>query len=112
MPEVCRQLFLFCKPATPALSHRADPDTSRQAADKLQESGRLTGQRKAVLDGLRQHDGSTSAELAHAMGCDRYLTARRLPDLAREGHVRQGPARTCRVRGSECVTWWVTGGAC
>lgn len=91
-----------------ALSHRGDPQTSREAATKLLESGKLTGQRKAVLEALSQCDGSTHAELGGAMGRDWLVAARRLPELARMGLVRKGEPRICRVKGSRCTTWWIT----
>jgi hypothetical protein len=50
---------------------------------------------------------SGPADLAHFMGIDRYVTARRLPDLERTGQAEKGNARMCTVTGRNCVTWWV-----
>ena len=92
------------------LTHRGDPDTSREAAEHLRRSGRLGAQQRAVLEALRQCDGSTHAELGRFMGCDWLVAARRLPELERLGRVRKGDPRTCRLKGSKCTTWWITDG--
>jgi len=109
--------FLFDMPPEPKptgqrqpLSHHDDPPTSRDAARKLSQSGRLTGQRRAVLDALHQCDGATHAELGRAMGCDWLVAARRLPELERAKLVRKGEPRICKVKGSKCTTWWIMEG--
>lgn len=89
------------------LSARNDPHTSFVAAEELAASGKYGRQKAAVLAMLKRWNGSTSAELARRMGVDRYLTARRLPDLEREGLAVQGPARRCTVTGRACVTWFM-----
>ncbi len=93
---------------SPPRSHRADPVTSTTAAEKLARSGRCASQKENVLEALRHNNGATSVELAAYLTVDRYLTARRLPDLERDGRARQGEMRHCRVTGTPCVTWWIT----
>lgn len=39
------------------------------------------------------------------MNVDRYMVARRLPDLLRDELVTQHPERKCRVKGSPAVVW-------
>lgn len=90
-------------------SHRADPDTSYIAAEKLAKSGHWITLRKLVYETLRLHNGSTSAELGQFMGTDRYTTARRLPELERDGLIEKGPKRMCGVQKSLCVTWFLAG---
>ena len=113
-----RLLFPTSADAGPAygggpLTHRDDPETSREAAEHLKQSGRLGAQQEAVLATLRECDGSTHAELGRVMGCDWLVAARRLPELERAGLVRKGKARICRVKGSRCTTWWtVAASAC
>ena len=92
------------------LSHRHDPETSRKAARRLIASGKLTGQRRAVLEALRKCDGVTHAELGALMGVHWLTPARRLPELERAGLVRKGGRRICRVKHSRCTTWWLTDG--
>lgn len=91
--------------------HRDDPRTSHDAAERLRQSGRLTGQHRAVLDAIRQCDGATHAELGEAMGVRWLAPARRLPELDRAGLVHRGEPRTCKVKGSRCTTWWILKGA-
>lgn len=112
------QLSLLDQPAPimPAFSHRADPDTSRQASRKLTASGRLTEQRARVLNAVRaQPVPATSSEIAWR--CEdawpieserkelRSLIAKRLPELEKLGFVRRCPARTCKRTGNNATTW-------
>jgi hypothetical protein len=87
-------------------SHRQDPLSSYRAGDRVLHSGKLKGQMKAVLDALRRHPNSTSAELAQLAGLDRYMVARRLPALAAKGLTIRSKERLCRACRSICVTWW------
>lgn len=96
-----QQMSLFPTP----LSRNTDPVTSYEAAETLHRSGRWKNQKQAVLEVLRQLGNATSAEIAERMGGNRYIPARRLPELRREGLVEQGPARVCRVLKSRCITW-------
>jgi predicted transcriptional regulator len=109
--------LLFDMPVTPnppeergPLSHRGDPETSREAAEQLRKSGRLAAQQRAVLEALRECDGATHAELGRFMERDWLVAARRLPELERMGLVRKGEVRRCAVKGSRCVTWWLAEG--
>jgi DNA-binding MarR family transcriptional regulator len=88
------------------LFRRQDPDSSRQAADLMKDSGQLDGQRAQVREALINHPGSTSAELARKTGLDRYVIARRLPDLEHDGLAFRGPIRTCLARGTNAMTWF------
>ena len=89
------------------LTHRSDPQTSHEAAEQLQRSGRLAAQQRAVLAALRQCDGATHAELGAFMGLHWLTPARRLPELERAGLVGKGEPRTCTIKGSRCTTWWI-----
>lgn len=99
-----------CRP-TPVdqyrLARMTDPPTSFQATEKLRKSGKLKGQRKAVLRALNQNNGATSAELSKAIGPDRYLASRRLCELERGGLVKRGRIRLCTVTKSRYLTWWI-----
>lgn len=98
----CQTLSLFDAPR----SRNADSITSFQAAEKLRSSGKWRSQQKAVLVALQRNPGSTSAELAKEMEGDRYIPSRRLPELERDGLVRRGTVRVCRVTKNRCLSWW------
>lgn len=86
--------------------HRVDPVTSLIAARELVETGELGRQQRIVLEALQNNAGLTSDELAAAARLDRYLVARRLPDLVRLGVARQGERRTSTLSGRPGVTWF------
>ena len=90
------------------LSRATDPVTSKEAAEEHVESGRNETQRGVVLDILALMDGSTSDELAEAMKISRYIPARRLPELERDGKVRRGEPRKSTVTGRRSLTGWVS----
>ena len=91
------------------LARRTDPDTSHQAAITFVAGGKHAKQSAEVLNTLRRINASrvmvTSAELAAYMGVDRYVTARRLPDLAKQRLVERCKKTTCTVNGTSAVTW-------
>jgi hypothetical protein len=87
--------------------HRHDPETSYEAARQFSQSGKHATHREIVLDGVRRCDGSTHSEIAKSVRLDWLQVARRLPELARAGSIRRGPARICTIKGSKCCTWWI-----
>ncbi len=88
------------------LSRSMDPVGSFQAAERTHKTGIGGRKRLAMYHALRQHPGSTSAELGRAMDVDRHDVARRLPELERAGWVVRGRRRRCKVCAVECVTWY------
>jgi len=89
--------------STPA-SRATDPETSHLAEEESNANGTRADQQHRTLAALRQHPGSTSAELARLAGLDRYMVARRLPELA-PIHARRAEKRTCRVSHRPAITW-------
>ena len=87
------------------MSRRTDPATSHEAAAELVRSGRLDTQCSEVYAALRRHPGATSAEIAAAEGLDRFLVARRLPDLVSRGLAERCQSRVCKVKGTRAITW-------
>jgi len=95
------------------------------AHDELRRSGKLTGRKLAVLDALKGHEwymehypGSwkhpTGAELRKHNTKIHYtypLNSVRsaLTELLREGLVRKGKLRECRVTGHVANEWHVVG---
>ena len=89
-----------------SLARASDPETSRLAADELTRSGARSSQKGKVLWCLsHMHGPRTSAEVALIWLLDRYMVARRLPDLERDGLVVKHDARECAVSGRQAVTW-------
>ncbi len=88
-------------PQQPPLARATDTDGSHAAARRHAESGKLSGNRKVVLEGLKKHPGNTSKELGHLIGMDRHEAARRLADL--QG---MGLAEKCGVRQQTKEATW------
>ena len=91
----------------PPIARHNDPETSHAAAEEITKSGARGRQAMEVLEALRQHPSSTSAELAEASGIDRYVTARRLPELEKAGFVARSLIRPCKATGRKALTWVV-----
>lgn len=96
-------------------ARRSDPKSSHQAAAAGEKSGGLSAQLELVRTAVNRWAGYTSRELASLMqdhgisfqrAFDRYVIARRLPELERLGHVRKGAIRDCTAGGRPSVTWW------
>jgi hypothetical protein len=87
------------------LSRRLDPVSSFEAAGRLSRSDHWLDQKRDVLNALRRHLWSSSAELAQFASIGRHQTARRLPDLVRDGDARRGPYKVCTARGGRALTW-------
>ena len=104
------------RPATRPLTRHGDPDPSHQAGEALVNSGAYDTQCRRVLHALlaREQSGasSTSAELAHHMGAERHMVARRLPDLIEAGGlVEKAGTRICKasgVSGRNATVWRTT----
>jgi len=91
----------------PSRARRRDSAGSHAAADALERTGRAAAQFALVLAMVRAHAGAsshgrTSKALAAAASVDRYLVARRLPELAKRGLVERVSA-CCAQRLCESV---------
>jgi hypothetical protein len=94
-------------------ARRSDPDPSHQAAEDIRKSGQLGWQQRTVLEAVKAHPGSTSAELGQLIAHDRsedvvmwrYRVARRLPELS-PTHVRRGAPRQCERTGRPAGVWY------
>lgn len=92
-------------PSERPLARRADADSSHAAADRLQSTGRLTRNRRLVMETVLAHPGRTSRELSEtpegeATGLGRHEFARRLADLRDQGRV-EGPKVP-----KQAIRWW------
>lgn len=88
------------------LHRRTDPPSSKEAAHKQVSSGRHDAQLVAVLHGVEEYPGRTSRELAELTEMDRYMVARRLPDLNKMSRVIRGRMRKCRAGNALAMVWW------
>jgi len=94
-------------PNSEPLAASGDPITSQLAGDSITASGKRDSDKLRVLNALRTYKMPvTSAELAADHGLDRYMVARRLPDLREDGLAEQLSARKCKVNGRLAVTWF------
>lgn len=91
-------------------AHRDDPQSSFQAAKRINLDGARHNQKAAVLRAVVRFGGHTSRELAVLADLDRHLVARRLPDLESDQLVTRGATRVCKEssKGLSAVTWWAT----
>jgi hypothetical protein len=87
----------------PARKH--DPESSREAARHMIETGALGECQQRTIAAVRAFPGMTSQELAERTGLDRYMLARRLPEVE-PMYVRRGETRACGVTGRKALTWW------
>lgn len=96
---------------TTPIARSSDPTSSHAAAAAITRDGTRGEQAAQVLAALLRHPGMTSRELAHLAGLDRYVVARRLPELAQATppRARKGEgadARYCQRSGRLACTWW------
>jgi hypothetical protein len=89
-----------------ALARTTDSSGSHEAAASIVRSGRHAAQKDRTEAAVRRYPGMTSMQLAHATGMDRYMVARRLPDLAKEGRAYRGAKALCPISNITVCTWW------
>ena len=87
------------------IAANADPETSHIAGRQITESGKREGQLLGVLALVKRYPRSTSLELSHKGGFDRYIIARRLPELAAAKLVDRRAPRVCTVGNRPATTW-------
>ncbi len=100
--------YLRHEQRNPPRVRNSDPISSHEAAEAVTESGLANAQAARVLEAVKEHPWLTSLELAAASGIDRYVLARRLPELRDAGYVLNGTPRPCkasRIGGRNVTTW-------
>ncbi len=106
-----------CSVIAEARARAGDPATSHEAANRVEENSTARHQRTLVLEMVKAFPGLSSAELASQMikiksraELNRYVFARRLPELRKAGFVGHKrispPAGVCRW--IECVKFNTT----
>lgn len=88
------------------LARSTDISTSHEAGRYVAGSGIQCDQQSKAAAAVKQHPGLTSMKLADVTGLDRYMLARRLPELLKTKQVWRGPAMECPVSGRSACTWW------
>jgi hypothetical protein len=89
-----------------AHSRAYDPSTSHAAADSVEKNGTAQSNRDLCLAYVLRHpEGVTCGEIGKATGLVYPEPWRRLPELRDAGLVKDGPKRSCRVKGSKMQTW-------
>lgn len=88
------------------LARNTDIGTSHAAAQHVANSGIQQDQQAKAAAAVKLHPGLTSMKLAQVTGLDRYMLARRLPELLKTEQVWRGPAMPCPVSGRSACTWW------
>jgi hypothetical protein len=87
------------------IARHTDPDTSKAAAKQITNSGVRGEQHRTVLAAVKAHPGKTSRELAAEADLDRYMVARRLPELEKLGVVKRAAERMCTIGKLSATTW-------
>lgn len=85
-------------------ARNTDPETSHEAARAI-DPNNLSDQHAKVTAAVQQRPGHTSRELSKEAGLDRYMLARRLPELECVTVVR-GDRRKCSISGLSALTWY------
>ncbi len=96
--------FADCALQKPAVARVSDPESSHEAARNITKSGKATSHRKLCLDFVRAHPGCTAGEIGKALGLDRYVVGKRLPELRPDLLINRGQ-RVCNAHGTKMQTW-------
>ena len=87
------------------VSRRTDPLSSKQAEKEINGNGLRNRQQQQVFQAVKKHPQHTSKELCAITGVDRYVVARRLPELEELWDVKRGPMRKCGIGNRMALTW-------
>ena len=88
------------------LARRTDPISSQLAGEAIADSDLRRSQQAQTVRLVHSWPGATSRELAEKSGLDRYVLARRLPEVERQGLIQRGPFKRCEISGRPALTWW------
>ena len=87
------------------ITHRDDPETSKEAAERIQNSGARQTHAGIGLATGRDLQRLTAPEIAERCGLGEYQVRRRLTDLRSARKVSMASARICAVKGTRLATW-------
>jgi len=85
-----------------------DPLSSKLAAGQVEKSGLRRHQIEKVVNALRLHPDTTTMELSHGSGLDRYMIARRMSEAESLNLVvRCEKMKVCSISKKLAQTWRV-----
>jgi len=87
-------------------SRATDPASSHEAAAFVEALGIVGHQQRQAAAAVRACPGRTSYELSIETGLDRYMLARRLPEVLGSGQITRRDPRPDCYTGRPGVTWW------
>ena len=87
----------------PSIARQDGPASSKEAAQKMNESGKRQSDCEQVLDLVRRWPGVTTEELSSLSGWTKHDLGRRLSDLFRKSRVRRTGGRS---KGMGPFRWW------
>jgi len=95
---------------TAPLSRRTDPSSSREAEDKLKQSGGLSKQCQEVYEAIKQHPNCTAGELEDKSGIPYFTIQRRVSTLEKAGLIKRYGKRVCWIKGNKMTVWGINHG--
>ena len=90
---------------TPARARDMDDDTSHEAAEWMNRSGKAARHCDLVLSALRDTPNSTAGEIGQLTELGHVEAQRRLSDLLKARRVVKGAKRRCSVKQTNMVMW-------
>lgn len=101
---------LVSSPIAGTLARVVDPDTSYEAAELHQRTGKLDRHAAKVWRLLKRFPGRTSVELFDQQFeepiLERHEISRRLDTLRKQSRARKGPKRPCSIKKTSMATWF------
>lgn len=88
------------------LARRSDPETSRQAAERVKEFA--AGHHKLILDCLKEHGPLSPDQIATKIRLDKFQICRRLPELQRAGLAQPNGETRRSASGRAERVWCLT----
>lgn len=92
--------------ALPQASRNSDPMTSHLAEAETTTTGQRVSLMMRAVEYVKDHQGFTAGEIAHALDMERSEVSKRLADARALGLVENREPRRCMVKKSTMMTWY------
>lgn len=89
-----------------ARARNSDPIGSHRAADAIERDSTVQDQHARALAAVRAFPGESSLSLAEKVQVCRFMLARRLPELLRDGLVKRITGGKCPRPGRTAALWY------